>query len=43
MVSGWHATVCAKDAGTLAVRIEGIARELKREEQAAPAVHVLAK
>ena len=38
-----HATVCATDAATLAVRIGDIAHTLKREEQAAPAVRVLAR
>jgi 5-(carboxyamino)imidazole ribonucleotide synthase len=36
-----HATVCAKDAGTLAARIGEIAQALQREEQAAPALRVL--
>jgi 5-(carboxyamino)imidazole ribonucleotide synthase len=38
-----HATVCAKDAGALAVRISDIAGALKRDEQAMPAVRALAK
>lgn len=36
-----HATVCAKDAATLATRISDVAGALKREEQVAPALRVL--
>jgi 5-(carboxyamino)imidazole ribonucleotide synthase len=36
-----HATVCAKDSGTLAERVDQIARALKREEQAVPAIRAL--
>jgi 5-(carboxyamino)imidazole ribonucleotide synthase len=36
-----HATVCANDAATLIKRVTDIARELKREEQAAPATRAL--
>ncbi|GLQ96718.1 N5-carboxyaminoimidazole ribonucleotide synthase [Dyella mobilis] len=37
-----HATVCAQDAATLAARIGDVARALTREEQAMPAVRLLA-
>jgi len=37
-----HATVCASEARILASRIDDIARALKRGEQAAPALEVLA-
>jgi 5-(carboxyamino)imidazole ribonucleotide synthase len=36
-----HATVCAKEATTLATRISDIAAALKREEQVTPAMRVL--
>ena len=36
-----HATVCAQDAKMLAARVGEVARVLKREEQAAPAVRAL--
>lgn len=36
-----HATVCAADARTLAMRVGAVARALRREEQAAPALRVL--
>jgi 5-(carboxyamino)imidazole ribonucleotide synthase len=36
-----HATVCAQEAKVLAARVGDIARALKREEQAAPAVNAL--
>lgn len=36
-----HATVCADNASALAARVGDIARALQREEQAAPALHVL--
>jgi len=37
-----HATVCAQDAKTLATRVQQIANALQREDQAAPALRVLA-
>ena len=36
-----HATVCAQDAATLSARVAEIARQLQREDQAAPALRVL--
>jgi len=36
-----HATVCAPDAGQLAVRLSGIAEALGREAQVAPVLHAL--
>ena len=38
-----HATVCATEATKLAARVGDIARALKREEQATPAIQLLAK
>ena len=38
-----HATVCAEEPAVLAERIGDVARKLGREEQVAPALHLLAK